>query len=304
LVSVLKDENAEKERAWRQELLHLTNALEESGSKWKHMEAAEQARVCLVEQELSRLEAVAAAPAAVRSQDSAGTSVEKKGTGMAALLSWSEQDKAKTFDAGRLGQGGRDGEVGEEGRDAPGSVASSQAAPTQGSGSEIILMQKERNEARDEANKLRRALETLEASRLSLEQKLLEQKQLVAQLNTDIAGTARKLQEAQDTCAKAEGERDAAHSASRALRVELEQAQRQGVGAQRKNASPQLSPAAKALNDEVQAARTWRLGALQTQAQNADEAVESSNIRPVPAPSHAALPAEMLQLRHEVSGDC
>jgi chromosome segregation ATPase len=163
-------------------------------------------------------------------------------------------------------------------------------------------MQKERNEARDEANKLRQALETLEASRLSLEQKLLEEKQLVAQLNTDIAGTARKLQEVQDTCAKAEGERDAAHSASLALRVELEQAQRQGVGAQRKNASPQLSPAAKALNDEVQAARTWRLGALQTQAQNADAAVESSANRPVPAPSHAALPAEMLQLRHEVSG--
>jgi hypothetical protein len=38
-----------------------------------------------------------AAPAAVRSQDSA--SDDKKGTGIAALLSWSEQDKAKTFDA-------------------------------------------------------------------------------------------------------------------------------------------------------------------------------------------------------------
>jgi len=305
LASVLKDDNAEKQQVLRQDLLNLKTALEESESKWKHMEAAEQARVCLVEQELSRLEAVAAAPAAVRSQDSAGTSVEKQRTGMAALLSWSEQDKDKTFDARHLVQGGREGEGGEEGRDAPGSVAAWQAAPAQGSGSEIILLQKEeRNEARDEAHKLRQALETLEASRLSLEQELREQKQLVAQLNIDIAGTARKLQEAQDACAKAEGERDAAHSASRALRVELEQAQRQGVGAQRNSASPQLSPAAKALNEEVQAARTWRLGALQTQAQIADETVESSTNRPGLAPSHAALPAEMLQLRHEVSGVC
>ena len=41
---------------------------------------------------------VVAAPAPVPSQDSAGSD-DKKGTGIAALLSWSEQDKAKTFDA-------------------------------------------------------------------------------------------------------------------------------------------------------------------------------------------------------------
>jgi hypothetical protein len=63
---------------------------------------------------------VVAAPAPVRSQDSAGSD-DKKGTGIAALLSWSEQDKAKTFDA-------EEGEEGEEGEDTKAGVEEDEAA--------------------------------------------------------------------------------------------------------------------------------------------------------------------------------
>ena len=153
------------------------------------------------------------------SQVLAGTSVEKKGTAMAVLLSGSEQDKAKTFDDGRCPYAQRPKIWRDDPRQRSGGVAASLAAP-----------------------------ETLEASRVSLVQQLLEPKQLVSQLNANDAGTVRKLQEARDACAKAEGERDAV---SHALRMELQQAQRQDVEAHQKNISLKLSPAAKALHEEV-----------------------------------------------------
>ena len=115
--------------------------------------------------------------------------LDKSETAMAVVLSWSEKHKAKTLDESRCPYGHqpkiwlddprqRSGEV-------SGGVVASQAAP-----------------------------ETLEASRVSLLQHLLEPKKLVSQLNANNAGTAKKLLEGKDACAKVEGARDAV---SRAL---------------------------------------------------------------------------------------
>jgi hypothetical protein len=98
------------------------------------------------------------------SQVFAGTSVEKKGTAMAGLLSGSEKDNAKTFDDGRCLYGQRPKIWRDDPRQRSGGVAASLDAP-----------------------------ETLEASRVSLEQQLLEPKQLVIQPNANNAGTSRKL---------------------------------------------------------------------------------------------------------------
>ena len=284
---VLKKEFAEKEEALRQELLTLHAALDESNRKWKRMEAEDRARAGLVEEELSRLEAVAggAAVAGISDAPPAGTSDESKGAGMAALFSWSEQDKADACDAGRM--------------DAAGAVAAPQAALTKGSSSEPMLEDKEMDQMREEANRLRQDVQMLETARSSLEQQLQAQQQLVAQLNSDIASTVKELQEAQDACTDAVGERDAARAEISVLHVKLEEAQRQDVGAHRGNVSPNLSPAAKALSQELYSARSLRMGALQTRAEGAQEVLDSSRDGSE-VPSHTGWPAEMLQLRHEV----